>query len=749
VGNGLKKVLGLGEPSKKEAAKLRTEQGKTFNKAFRATLKQVNGHLEYTAIRAEEARHDELSQKRELSYAAYHAAVKKIDPANPAVANDSLEQVTAAIEGLEASARTLREQAERHYSAWADKEPQFDAAAEQVVEMVGWGHAKGSGLQQVVTAINEQAKLRKYKEALEAFNQFLEKLGPIFAEFATQADAKIGYDGMLAEKQLKVEDFQAVSFVTLGEWQAEIQENLDGIQQTADGLDYVTAFAELEPELLAVEDFLGDAAELQKSKEEYETARTELQTRLDKGAGWEIMHVQENIDRLKAAMEKSATDEDFVGALATLRQLSPEVDLKLKLIDKSIYESVARSHEATFTSAAGIVTAMAGTPEDDFYPLKMAKESYTAGKKDLDDLVAAEKWSEASAKLPATAATAQFLIDQRAGYDRCNQEFALMIPDINYMSELNKNAPRNKEWNAELQVYDAFGIHFNGGEFDKALADMRKLKPMMADLRTRVAASDAVASPKADAAVDKVRALAGGRNASVLSNDEREALTEELRKLSHKEQRQLLEHLHAPSTKLTAEQRVMQVAIYKAMSLDEEFEQTDLKIRDQYQAEMASDAELMNAIKDWQTPDASGAPLVDEETKKKMLKRILATQSKAYGIDVPVIEWTKPTETFAGKFMPNTGRLLVNPRFLNDPNSIIETVIHENTHKFQDDLVKKYMDGKLSKHDPMYEQAKTLAVTYGDDAYVFITEDEFGYKYQPKEKQAIDAGLLGAVALTP
>ncbi|MDC0936533.1 hypothetical protein OAS39_09605 [Pirellulales bacterium] len=674
MGKNLKQELGLGERPAGKSKRLETKQAKDFRKAFKATLKQVDGHLQYTAAHAEESRHKTFSEKRDKAYVAYQAALKKIDPADPAAAEDAIDQVTASIEGLEANVKALHEYAEKHYTAWTDNEQQVDDAAEQVFEMVDFGHAKGSTLEQVVEGVNEQANLRKYREALEAFNQFLEKLGPNYDDFVSQSDAKVAYEQMLEDKQLTLEDFEAVDFASLSEWKSEIRANLDEIQETADGLDYVAALLDLEAELMAVDEFLDEAIQEQAAEA------------------------------------------------------------------KSTYESSAATHEATFTAADG-------TDDLRFYPLKQANEGYAAAKKVVDDLAAAEDWEEASAKLPAAAAAAQTFIDQRAGFDKCATEHARMAADIDYVVQLNKNAPRNPEWNEELKLLDSFNNSFNNGDFDQALADMLALESKIEALKERVAASDAESTPKAEAAADEIRNLAGGSDVSTLSNDQKEALVDELRKLSHKKQRQLLEDLHMPSTPLSGEQRAMQIALYNAMTLDKKFAKADGEIRDRYEAELAGDTELMNAVGDWNEVDPSGAPLVDRKTKEKMLRRILTAQSNAYGIDVPAIEWTEPSAPFAGQYKPSTGRLMVNPSYLNDPHAIIQAVIHENAHNFQDELVRQYVDGKISKSDPMYEQAKTFAATYGDDAYVEVTEDSMAYEFQPKEMHATDAGIFGADAL--
>lgn len=274
---------------------------------------------------------------------------------------------------------------------------------------------------------------------------------------------------------------------------------------------------------------------------------------------------------------------------------------------------------------------------------------------------------------------------------------------------------------------------------------MQALQPKVADLRTRVTANDLEATPKANAAADEIRNLVGISNLTSMSNSDRRNLIIELQKLSPKKQRQLLEDLHMPSTALSPEQRVMQIALYMVMKPDQEFKKADQKIRDKYLAQISGDAQVTQAIRDWNGTTSSGAPLVDRATKEMILKKIVAIQSKAYGIDVPEFEWVTTTG-FAGEFKPSTGRMQINESLLNHPNpdGIIETVMHENAHNFQDELVKKFMRGELKKSDPMYEQVRTLAITYGGDAYIPMSEGMTPYRTQPKELHAHEVGIDGA-----
>ena len=184
----------------------------------------------------------------------------------------------------------------------------------------------------------------------------------------------------------------------------------------------------------------------------------------------------------------------------------------------------------------------------------------------------------------------------------------------------------------------------------------------------------------------------------------------------------------------------MHEAMFKAMQLDEEFKKADKKVRDKYQQELQGDKELKEAVTNWNRKDAKGNPLVDLETKQKMLQKVLETQSKAYGIDVPEIEWYAGKAGDFGGFSANTTRISLNTRYINNAEEMINTIIHENTHNYQDELVKQFVAGKIKKDDPRYEQAKTFAVTHHWDAYENGDIDGAAYKAQPEEMHAWDAG---------
>ena len=433
-----------------------------------------------------------------------------------------------------------------------------------------------------------------------------------------------------------------------------------------------------------------------------------------------------------------------------IKELAAKADgLMLKVDpDKANYEKSLKTHEPTFTKANS--TAFANHPA-----LKALATAYLQAKKALEDLVAAGKYKEASAKLPDVSAKAKAYIDGRKGYDDFNTENIKVSADIGFVVELMLNTPVDSSFKAETKLAGQIMTNFTEGKFGQALKDMKALQPKVADLRKRVAEHDKKAVPLADAAEKEVQKLAGGKTVKGLSDADKTKLIEELKKLGHVKQREILEKLHAPSTELSDEQRQIQIVLYKAMELDPKFKEADKKVRDKYQAELQKDTALQSAVKDWNAKK-DGKPVVDVKTKLQMLKKILAVQCKAYGIPVPelvlITDQNLIKAGVAGAFDSATGRMMLNPDIIDNRMEVINTIIHENTHNFQNELVKRFVAGKIPKTDPMYEQAKTFATVKHKDAYIglipkpgsttgeLIPEDFDAYKRQPSEMQAWEAG---------
>ena len=309
-------------------------------------------------------------------------------------------------------------------------------------------------------------------------------------------------------------------------------------------------------------------------------------------------------------------------------------------------------------------------------------------------------------------------------------------------------------WNEELLIFRSYRENYLQGDFQRALKKWLAFFAIRADLKARVDSVKAEAAPKAAAAADKLRKMAGVSDLSTLDQSGKEKLVKKLEKLPAKKQRQLWKDLRMPASPLGAEQQIMQAALFDAMKLDKKFKRAETKLREAYEAELYNDPELEQAIKNWDATDATGAPVVDAATKKEMIRRAISTQSKAYGIDVPELDWDASHPWGAADFSAETNRITINPSTLQgavahtcDPSAptkfsagseSIALVLHENAHNFQDELVKKYLRGEIGKDDPMYEQAELFAYNV-DDGYLELGGNcnRFDlYSQQPSERHS-------------
>ncbi len=246
MAKNLKDILGLGEPKTLNGAT--GVQAKAFKKTFQATLEEINKSINFIAAHAASQQHNELASKRDNAISAYQTVVKKIDPQNPGASEAAIDRVSASVSRLRGGAAALQEDAAKHHAAWIENEEKLDDVAEQVAEMVEWGYSGSEKLDAVVTAIREQAKLRKYNEALETLNKFLKKFQPIHDDFVIQRDAKIDYEQLRDDNKDLLERFAVANHELLSDWRAEIQSNLDSVEMSVEVMHFYTALTTLEPE---------------------------------------------------------------------------------------------------------------------------------------------------------------------------------------------------------------------------------------------------------------------------------------------------------------------------------------------------------------------------------------------------------------------------------------------------------------------------------------------------------------------
>jgi hypothetical protein len=200
--------------------------------------------------------------------------------------------------------------------------------------------------------------------------------------------------------------------------------------------------------------------------------------------------------------------------------------------------------------------------------------------------------------------------------------------------------------------------------------------------------------------------------------------------------------------KPTGKVRDAQKKIYRNTDVDADYRKDDEARQDKVTAALKGDKDLAEARGKWDK--------LDKEGLRKALGKIVAVQSKAYGISPPSIVFfpdeepavTKGAGVVLGYFNPADGKLHINrdpAAGIKDFTTTIETVLHENMHHYQTELVKLLAAGKLKSSDPRYKQALMFQVNgLEPGGYVDPDEGVTDYQKQPLERSAEETGTKTA-----
>jgi hypothetical protein len=198
--NGLKNQFGVGEPiTPGHKAAGPDKQAKEFQAAFQKEQTAINGHLQFTAVNADTARHAALAARRDALYPAFQAALAKIDPKDTSKAKADIDKVLADARTLGAEVSALRQQAQKAKTDWDARQAKYDAAVHQVEELEAGQDAKAPALRALVDGIRKQVNQRQYALAASTLDPLLPKLEPIHQAHLQQKEAKAKVEPLLAE----------------------------------------------------------------------------------------------------------------------------------------------------------------------------------------------------------------------------------------------------------------------------------------------------------------------------------------------------------------------------------------------------------------------------------------------------------------------------------------------------------------------------------------------------------------------
>ena len=331
--------LGLADPQAEGGDQQQgTDQQKIeFKAAVTPKFDEINGYLQFLAAHAPQEQHSSESGKRETAYSAFQAAVAKIDPTNPSVAQGAIDKVIGAVGGLTTAIKTVKETVERALEAWKAREGELSDWGDKVREMVDWGFEKAAKLQQIVDAIAGKANARQWNEALQALDSFISKVGPLFEEYLRQAAAKVEYDQALPDLENQLAEVATCEFASLEEESVQLTSAADQMRQAATSKDYVSALEQLRALETRVADHLARRDDLRAKKDDYEQARAELDPRLAEVSTSQyqsLAELDQQIVDLTGRTDEAAAAEDYEQAVQLVAELSSKVDEKLQRIEE-------------------------------------------------------------------------------------------------------------------------------------------------------------------------------------------------------------------------------------------------------------------------------------------------------------------------------------------------------------------------------------------------------------------------------
>jgi hypothetical protein len=208
----------------------------------------------------------------------------------------------------------------------------------------------------------------------------------------------------------------------------------------------------------------------------------------------------------------------------------------------------------------------------------------------------------------------------------------------------------------------------------------------------------------------------------------------DLQKMSSADKVALLKDIKAAG-KPTGDLRKAQIKIFRNMQLDPDFKKREAARADKAADEVKDDPDVNAA--------ASGWAKLSKDQKIKAVKRVMEAQCKQLGLPVPpILPYDKPADPNGtvedGNYDPSDGKLHfnTNPDANKTFTDAMDTAVHETSHAYQNDIVKRLKDGKIKPGDPDYAQAEMFAANDDGDDYIQPTEDMAAYVAQPEENHA-------------
>jgi hypothetical protein len=513
------------------------------------------------------------------------------------------------------------------------------------------------------------------------------------------------------------------------------------------------AYQELLKVERAVADVLAAAGPWLAEREKYEKAWAKLGPSHETAARVpETAATRPDLDAVKAAYQKVqdeinknhnyAAANALVGALEVALQKAESLT-EYKAVDAYDRELVARQlpgkHDYVLEQfPKGIDPALDTLLSDVTAKHDLVRDAIDKKKDYAAATAAVADWDLA---LDAVLVQGPALVGDKTNFDAAWGKFEPL--QAKCLKVRPKPKPFSDLWDAIDKAYLAVDKERKANKYADALTLMPALEKACNDLLAEATKLDSTGQADADTAANEVDALAKNGQLAAKPLDYKLDQLKKLRGTSSFDKNDNKKQFEA------------QREIFRAMTLDPAFVAEDKKARAAVVTKLTGDAAAKARLKD---AKANWSSKTDDE-KKAVLEEALMAQSEAlgFGANVPPIDVVRKPPVGGisnnGQMRPD-GKIEINldpSSSVHDFEKALDLIFHENSHNYQNKLIKQLEDGTLTKGMPQYDQARVFQMNQATEFGSYIRDDNMDdfddYQKQPIEDHAHTNGPKTAKAV--
>lgn len=621
---------------------------------------------------------------------------------------DALEQAKAEIDAKKQEYEAALAAIQPRLADASVSDPAYTKLEPQVAEL--------AQAQSTMEAAAEAGDFDQAKTQLDDLSGKLDALEQAKAEIDAK---KQEYETALAALQPRLAD-TAVSdpaYAKLEPLVAGLSQAQSDMEASAQDGDYEQAKTQLDDLSGKLDEFETAKADIDAKKQEYETALAGLQSRLTAVSTSDPKYVslepmESELATMQAEMESAATEGDYDNALQLLQKLSSKVDEVEQAradIDQKQQEYEAGLAAVQSRLGAASVSDPQYTELDPMVAeLATAQTEMEAAAQGGDYDNALNLLQELTANLDALEKAKADLDQKRkdgfnAAWDPVKAKVADALLSSRAFSALSA------ERTALEAAKGAVEAQAEAGKYDEAT----KLIP---DANTKADAYLAAAKVKeeevkkqADVITSQLDGASDATRADVAKNAAKALTEEQVKALPTDVRNRLLTEMQKDG--IDDDEKAAMKNLFSQKYLDPKFEKLDDETRQKLIEKMKQDPDFKKARDNWAT--------ISEAERVAVLKKAADYQAEAYGItktDVEAYSPKNPDGTLRrqrmGEYSDSEGKLKISREAMQDKgfDTVMDTVMHENGHRYQSELLKK-LDSTppgLKPGDPEYDQAMTF-----------------------------------------